>query len=119
MEHSVALRPQEVQRGFRDLPRVRLPAPELEPAVVESEGPVRFPAGPFVCGPHLRAVEHETYAICLDCERHVGVHTGRGRFNDHALKGRPCKPLLKKKRAKLVPGFATQLDGFESVADNR
>eukprot|EP00971_Amphidinium_carterae_P117742 2332103-Amphidinium_carterae.1 len=47
-------------------PRVRLPAPEPVPEVVESEGPVVFPAEPFVCGPHLRVVEHETYAICLD-----------------------------------------------------
>eukprot|EP00971_Amphidinium_carterae_P097764 1934544-Amphidinium_carterae.1 len=28
-------------------PRVRLPAPEPEPEAVESERPVRFPAGPF------------------------------------------------------------------------
>eukprot|EP00971_Amphidinium_carterae_P210589 4178936-Amphidinium_carterae.1 len=78
---------------------------------------VRFPAEPFVCGPYLHVVEHETHAICLDCQRHVGVHTGRGRLNYHALKGRPCRPFLRKKRAKLVPGFATQLDGFELAAD--
>eukprot|EP00971_Amphidinium_carterae_P123422 2444259-Amphidinium_carterae.1 len=77
-------------------PRVRLPAPEPEPEVVESERPVRFPAEPFVCGPHLHVniLAHETYAICLDCQRHVGVHTGRGRLNYHAWKGRACKPLI-------------------------
>eukprot|EP00971_Amphidinium_carterae_P178547 3542159-Amphidinium_carterae.1 len=80
-------------------PTVRLPAPEPEPEVVESEGPVRFPAEPFVCGPHVHVVEHETSAICLDCQCHVGVHTGRGSLNYNALKGRPCKPLLRKKRA--------------------
>eukprot|EP00971_Amphidinium_carterae_P040792 800629-Amphidinium_carterae.1 len=69
----------------------------------ESEGPVKFPTEPFVCGPHLHVVEHETYAICIDCQHHVGVHTGRGRLKYHALEGRPCKPLLRKKRAKLVP----------------
>eukprot|EP00971_Amphidinium_carterae_P011013 217074-Amphidinium_carterae.1 len=91
-------------------PRVRFQASEFEPEVVDSERPVRFPAEPFVCGPHLYVVEHETYAICLDCLCHVGVHTGRGRLNYHALKGRPCKPLLRKKRAKLVSGFANQVD---------
>eukprot|EP00971_Amphidinium_carterae_P154816 3069700-Amphidinium_carterae.1 len=32
-------------------------------------------------GPHQHVVEHETYAICLDCQRHVGLHTGRKCFN--------------------------------------
>eukprot|EP00971_Amphidinium_carterae_P311687 6195101-Amphidinium_carterae.3 len=73
-------------------PTVRLPAPEPEPEVVEFERPVRFPAEPLVCGHYLHVVEHETNAICLDCQRHVGVHTGRGGLNFHVLKGRPCKP---------------------------
>eukprot|EP00971_Amphidinium_carterae_P234187 4646855-Amphidinium_carterae.1 len=30
-----------------------------------------LPAAPFVVGPHLRVVEHATYAQCLDCNRHV------------------------------------------------
>eukprot|EP00971_Amphidinium_carterae_P081834 1618964-Amphidinium_carterae.1 len=46
-------------------PTVRLPAPKPEPDVVESERPARFPAEPFVCGPHLHVVEHETYASCV------------------------------------------------------
>eukprot|EP00971_Amphidinium_carterae_P199069 3950510-Amphidinium_carterae.1 len=73
---------------------------------VESEKPVRFPVEPFFCGPHLHVVEHETYAICLNCQRLVGVHTGKA----DALKGRPCKLLLRKKRAKFVPGFANHVD---------
>eukprot|EP00971_Amphidinium_carterae_P265560 5268159-Amphidinium_carterae.2 len=77
-------------------PRVRLPAPEPEPAAVETERPAVFPAEPFVCGPHQRVVAHETYAICVDCQQHVGVHTGRGRLNYHALKGRPCEPPKRK-----------------------
>eukprot|EP00971_Amphidinium_carterae_P262881 5215155-Amphidinium_carterae.1 len=62
-------------------------------------------------------MEHETYAICPDCQRHVGVRTGRGRLNYHALKGRPCKLLLRKKRAKLVPGFANHVEeeGTEAI----
>eukprot|EP00971_Amphidinium_carterae_P121639 2408899-Amphidinium_carterae.1 len=50
--------------------------PEPEPEIVESAKKL-FPAAPFVIGPHQRVVEHETYAFCLDCERYVGVHTGR------------------------------------------
>eukprot|EP00971_Amphidinium_carterae_P073946 1462201-Amphidinium_carterae.1 len=62
-------------------PRVRLPAPKPEPEVLGTERPAVFPAEPFVCGPHQHVVAHETHAICLDCQRHVGVHTGRGRLN--------------------------------------
>eukprot|EP00971_Amphidinium_carterae_P256529 5093640-Amphidinium_carterae.1 len=72
-------------------PSVRRPAPEPEPAIVEIARPVAFPAAPLVCGHHQQVVEHETYATCLDCQRHVGVCTGKGRLNHHALKGRPCK----------------------------
>eukprot|EP00971_Amphidinium_carterae_P092006 1821486-Amphidinium_carterae.1 len=53
-----------------------------------------------------RARDLRHFMICLDCQRHVGVHIGRGRLNYHFLmKGRPCKPLLRKKRAQLQPGF--------------
>eukprot|EP00971_Amphidinium_carterae_P327128 6458302-Amphidinium_carterae.2 len=83
-------------------PRVRLLAPEPEPEVVASAKKAVFPAAPFVIGPHQRVVEHETYAICLDCQWHVRVHTGQSCFNYHALKGRPCVPLKRKKGAKLV-----------------
>eukprot|EP00971_Amphidinium_carterae_P026183 516378-Amphidinium_carterae.4 len=93
-------------------PRVRLPAPEPVPEVVESERFARFPAEPFVCRPHLHVVEHETYAICLDCQRHVGVHTGKGRLNYHVLRGKPCK--LCTERRKLVPGFASHVDEVET-----
>eukprot|EP00971_Amphidinium_carterae_P059772 1182521-Amphidinium_carterae.1 len=87
-------------------PRVRTPAPALKPLIVETAESAVLPAVPFVIGPHQCVGEHETYAICLDCERHVGVHTGRECFNDHALKGRPCMFLKrKKKNAKLVAGF--------------
>eukprot|EP00971_Amphidinium_carterae_P018829 370813-Amphidinium_carterae.1 len=54
-------------------PRVRLPAPEPEPEVVESAKTAEFPAVPFVIGPHTSVL---TYAICHDCARHVGVRTG-------------------------------------------
>eukprot|EP00971_Amphidinium_carterae_P066540 1317603-Amphidinium_carterae.1 len=47
--------------------------------------------------------------------KNVGVHTGRGRLNYHALKGRPCTPLLRRKRAKLVPGFASQVEKVEAT----
>eukprot|EP00971_Amphidinium_carterae_P091044 1802117-Amphidinium_carterae.1 len=50
-------------------------------------------------GPRQRLVEHATYAICLDCNKHVGIHTGRKNinlFNHHALKGRPCQPFKRK-----------------------
>eukprot|EP00971_Amphidinium_carterae_P219549 4358901-Amphidinium_carterae.1 len=57
--------------------------PALEPEIIAAA----LPAAPFAIGPHQRVVEHKTYAICLDYERHVGVHTGRKCFNDHALKG--------------------------------
>eukprot|EP00971_Amphidinium_carterae_P095966 1899201-Amphidinium_carterae.1 len=84
-------------------PRVRLPAPEREPVVLESAKKAEFPAAPFVIGPHQRVVEHETYAIWPDCERHDGVHTGRSCFNYHALKGRPCIPLkIQQKNVQVV-----------------
>eukprot|EP00971_Amphidinium_carterae_P241082 4786383-Amphidinium_carterae.1 len=44
-------------------PKVRLPAPEPEPEVVEMAKKVEFPAAPFVIGPHQRVVEHETKTI--------------------------------------------------------
>eukprot|EP00971_Amphidinium_carterae_P123242 2440266-Amphidinium_carterae.1 len=66
---------------------VRLPAPERE--VVVSTQKATIPAAPFAVGPHQLVVEHETYAICLDCQRHVG----------------PCVLLKRKKRARLVLGF--------------
>eukprot|EP00971_Amphidinium_carterae_P055610 1096284-Amphidinium_carterae.1 len=56
--------------------------------------------------PHYRVVEHATYAQCLDCYRHVGSHAGCGNINYHALNGRVRRPLQRKKRAKLEPGFA-------------
>eukprot|EP00971_Amphidinium_carterae_P009299 183384-Amphidinium_carterae.1 len=43
----------------------------------------------------------------VDCNRYVGVHTGRKNINYHVLKGRACWPLQRKKRAKLEPGFAS------------
>eukprot|EP00971_Amphidinium_carterae_P069231 1369917-Amphidinium_carterae.1 len=69
--------------------RVRLPAPEPEPEKLKQLREL-LPVAPFAIGPHQRLVEHETYAICFDCENHVGVHTGRKCFNHHALKCRPC-----------------------------
>eukprot|EP00971_Amphidinium_carterae_P110129 2181339-Amphidinium_carterae.1 len=57
------------------------PGPAPEPEIVETAASAVLPAGP-----HQRVVEHETYAICLDCERHVEAHTGRKCFNCHALK---------------------------------
>eukprot|EP00971_Amphidinium_carterae_P028195 555248-Amphidinium_carterae.1 len=67
-------------------PRIRLPAPELEPEVVESERPVRFPAELFICGPHLRVVAHETYVflprLSMPCGRsHWKKQTQPPRFN--------------------------------------
>eukprot|EP00971_Amphidinium_carterae_P212255 4212451-Amphidinium_carterae.1 len=53
-------------------PRVRLPAQEPEPMEAESAKKTVFPAAPFVMVPHQCVVEHDTYAIRLDCERHVG-----------------------------------------------
>eukprot|EP00971_Amphidinium_carterae_P038185 750492-Amphidinium_carterae.1 len=47
-------------------PRVGLPAPEPVPGIVETAKTAALPAAPFV-------VEHETYAICLDCQRHVCI----------------------------------------------
>eukprot|EP00971_Amphidinium_carterae_P005431 108473-Amphidinium_carterae.1 len=38
--------------------------------------------------------------------RHVGFHAGRKNINYHVLKGRPCQPLKRKKRANLAVGFA-------------
>eukprot|EP00971_Amphidinium_carterae_P287207 5701326-Amphidinium_carterae.1 len=61
-----------------------LPAPEPEPEVVESAKKTEFPAAPF---------------------RHVGVHAGHKCFNYHTLKGKPCVPLKRQKRSKLVSGF--------------
>eukprot|EP00971_Amphidinium_carterae_P129113 2557455-Amphidinium_carterae.1 len=74
-------------------PTVRLPAPAPEPEIVETARSAALPAPPFAIGPHQRVVEHETYGICFDCERHVGVHTGRKCFNYHAF-----KPLLRGKK---------------------
>eukprot|EP00971_Amphidinium_carterae_P105857 2096458-Amphidinium_carterae.1 len=85
--------------GTRDV-RVRLPALEPEPPVVVAVELVALPAAPFVVGPHQRVVEHETYAICLDCSRQRHPHC-------HALKGRPCQPLTRKKRVRLDPGFGS------------
>eukprot|EP00971_Amphidinium_carterae_P022765 448835-Amphidinium_carterae.1 len=73
-------------------PRVRLPAPELVHEVVEPAELAVLPAAPFVVGPRQRGVEHETYAICSDCNRHVGIHTGRKSFNFHALKWNELSP---------------------------
>eukprot|EP00971_Amphidinium_carterae_P331799 6465582-Amphidinium_carterae.1 len=56
---------------------LRLPAPELEFVEVVTVEETNVLAAPFVVGPHQRVVEHATYAICMDCDRHVGVHTGR------------------------------------------
>eukprot|EP00971_Amphidinium_carterae_P164770 3266591-Amphidinium_carterae.2 len=56
---------------------------------------------------HQCVVEHATYAICLDRDRPFGVHTGRKNINDHALRGKACRPLQRKKRAKLEPGFVS------------
>eukprot|EP00971_Amphidinium_carterae_P169655 3361462-Amphidinium_carterae.1 len=72
-----------------------------EPEIVEIARPAALPAALFACGPHQHVVEHETYAVCLDCQRHVGVHTGRKCLNYHALRGRPCVPFKREKRAKL------------------
>eukprot|EP00971_Amphidinium_carterae_P085235 1686245-Amphidinium_carterae.1 len=68
-------------------------------------GPVEvavLPAAPFVVGPHQRVFEHATNAICLDCNRHVGIHTGRKNINYHALKGTPCQPLRGKNVRSLI-----------------
>eukprot|EP00971_Amphidinium_carterae_P129258 2560212-Amphidinium_carterae.1 len=46
-----------------------------------------------------------TQGGCLDCERHLGGHTGCSCFNYHALRGGPCVVLKRKKRAHLLPGF--------------
>eukprot|EP00971_Amphidinium_carterae_P183350 3639154-Amphidinium_carterae.1 len=54
---------------------VRLPAPEPAPVVVDTVETAVLPAAPFVVGPHQRVVEDATYAIGLDCSRHVGIHT--------------------------------------------
>eukprot|EP00971_Amphidinium_carterae_P294398 5845160-Amphidinium_carterae.1 len=84
-------------------PRVRLPVPEPVPEVVVSTSFAEFPDVPFAVGPHQRVVEHETYvyAICLHCERHVGVHTGQ-------LPG-PQKPALRaaetQKKGPAAPKF--------------
>eukprot|EP00971_Amphidinium_carterae_P010708 211524-Amphidinium_carterae.1 len=64
---------------------VRLPEPESVEVVPVME--TNLPAAPFVIGPHQRVVEHATYAICLDYNRHVGLHTGRKNFHHHVLKG--------------------------------
>eukprot|EP00971_Amphidinium_carterae_P293078 5818946-Amphidinium_carterae.1 len=55
---------------------------------------------PLSVGPHLRVVEHATFAQCLNCFRQVGLHTGRGKFNYHYLKGQDCRPFMKKKAAR-------------------
>eukprot|EP00971_Amphidinium_carterae_P223403 4432608-Amphidinium_carterae.1 len=60
-------------------PRVRLPAPELEPVVVESAEKAVFPAAPCVMGPHQRVVEHGTYAICLNWHIVKGGRAAPGR----------------------------------------
>eukprot|EP00971_Amphidinium_carterae_P156165 3096150-Amphidinium_carterae.4 len=96
-------------------PSVRLPSPEPVPEVVESERPVRFPAEPFVCGPHMHVVEHETYAMCLDCQRHAFTLEVVDSTTT-ALRGKPCKPLLRKKRAKLVPVFFSHVVEVDAPA---
>eukprot|EP00971_Amphidinium_carterae_P107941 2136934-Amphidinium_carterae.1 len=78
------LRPTKAVRNFWLLvgPKLRV---RPEQRLVESAKNAEFPAAPFVIGPHMRVVEHETYAICLHCERHAGVHIGRSCFSYHAL----------------------------------
>eukprot|EP00971_Amphidinium_carterae_P338115 6475304-Amphidinium_carterae.3 len=84
-------------------PSVRLPDRSLEPELVESARTAALPSAPFAISPHQHVVEHETHAICLDCQRHLRVHTGRKYFNHRALKGRPCVLLKRNKRANLSP----------------
>eukprot|EP00971_Amphidinium_carterae_P189961 3770914-Amphidinium_carterae.1 len=74
-------------------PRVRFPPPKrwakTEPVEVIPVEETNLLALPYVVGLHKRVivVEQATYAICLDCNRHVGIHTGRKNINYHALKG--------------------------------
>eukprot|EP00971_Amphidinium_carterae_P243379 4832750-Amphidinium_carterae.1 len=84
-EH-VPLETSEEWKQWGTWPGVRHPAPEPEDEIVETARSAALAAAPFAIGPHQHVVEHETYAICLDCQRHVGVHTVRKCFNYHALK---------------------------------
>eukprot|EP00971_Amphidinium_carterae_P206868 4104714-Amphidinium_carterae.3 len=55
-------------------------------------------------GPKLRVRPEQWPRVSLpapepECERHVGVQTGRSCFNYHALKGRRCVPLKRSVRS--------------------
>eukprot|EP00971_Amphidinium_carterae_P193366 3837126-Amphidinium_carterae.1 len=69
-------------------PKLRIRPEKWPPGGVEL---AVLPAAPFVVGPHQRVVEHETYDVCLNCSRHVGIHTGRKCFN---YGGSPPRPEL-------------------------
>eukprot|EP00971_Amphidinium_carterae_P330466 6463512-Amphidinium_carterae.1 len=79
------------------------PEPEIVKTVA-SLATAMLPAALFVVGLHQRVVEHVTYAIS---------NCGRKNLKLHALKGRPCMPLKRKRSAKLIAGF--QEDGLERI----
>eukprot|EP00971_Amphidinium_carterae_P142957 2832369-Amphidinium_carterae.1 len=57
------------------------PAPKLAPDVVDPVELAELLAAPFVVGLHQQVVGCATYVICLDCNRHVGIYTGRQHIN--------------------------------------
>eukprot|EP00971_Amphidinium_carterae_P072112 1426266-Amphidinium_carterae.1 len=96
-------------------PRVRLPVLVEVVPVMETN----LPAAPFEVGPHRRVVEHATYAMCLDCNRHMGVPTGRKNINYHLLKleGSSLPDPPTKKGAKLEPGFSAAPSAATGLED--
>eukprot|EP00971_Amphidinium_carterae_P142244 2817747-Amphidinium_carterae.1 len=79
--------------------RVRPLLPSLKQLTWLCQLRFRLHCLPLATSTMLHVVEHEAYATCLDCQRHVGVHTGRKCFNCH--KGRPCT-FLKRKKGEIV-----------------
>eukprot|EP00971_Amphidinium_carterae_P217693 4321338-Amphidinium_carterae.1 len=59
------LQPTEVPENMcrLSLPRIGSSGALLPAPVVETKRPAAFPAAPFVCGPHLHVVEHESQRV--------------------------------------------------------